>query len=79
MNGDPLDTQDQQPRTKEAARMSDTNERSVASDGSVAGSLADGLRGISDSLNVVGNDFSDILYPLLLGLWIVWQGAWHFW
>jgi len=43
--------------------MSDENERSVASDGSVAGSLADGLRGISDSLNVVGNDFSDILYP----------------
>lgn len=28
-------TRDQQPRTKEAANMSDTNERSVASAGSV--------------------------------------------
>ncbi len=33
-------TRDQQPRTKEAARMSDTNERSVASAGSVAGKPA---------------------------------------
>ena len=30
----PANTQDQQPRTKEAANMSDTNERSVASAGS---------------------------------------------
>ena len=36
--------------------MSDESERSVASD------LADSLRGISDTLNVCGNDFSDILY-----------------
>ena len=43
--------------------MSDENERSVASTGSVAKDLADSLRGISDSLNVCGNDFSDILYP----------------
>jgi hypothetical protein len=33
-------TRDQQPRTKEAAHMSDENERSVASDGSVGEPLA---------------------------------------
>jgi hypothetical protein len=35
-NGDNQNTQDQQPRTKEAAAMSDENERSVGSAGSVA-------------------------------------------
>ena len=37
--------------------MSDENDRSVAGD------LAASLRGISDNMNVCGNDFSDILYP----------------
>jgi hypothetical protein len=35
---------DQQPRTKEAANMSDENERSVASDGSHAVDICDRLR-----------------------------------
>ena len=43
--------------------MGETNERSVASTGSVAKDLADSLRGISDNMNVCGNDYSDILYP----------------
>ena len=41
--------------------MTDDNEQSIPSRGSVAHPLAESLRDMSDKLNACGNDFSDIL------------------